>query len=702
MGQSFALRGSVSIRDKGAIGTLNRLRHSIKGAMNAARGFAGPMQGLARSSRRMAHMQTAGGFGASFAAAGFLRSTYTMQSSLNTLQAQLDATDQSFKAMEARVVQVAKSNPKSISEIADGARELAMAGLPIKTVMSILDETAKGAVATGQKMSLIGGGVTDVIMSMRLANTGSEITGKKFAYVSNLMAAAQSSANQTYFDFLRGVAKTGPLASAAGMDIKLVAASLGVLANQGTKSTEGGIALRTMLLNVAATTPKARQALAGLKVPLDQFVKKSGQFKLNSAGLISAMSEIVDLQAFKPQLDQILSDKGLQKDASMMSAKIMSVIGAGLSGSDAESRKLIADGIARTVRAGAQSVDILGLLRSMTDKGAGVADYGAVFGKRQAARAAGLAAALKSGAFREVYEGIESKAPGAVNRRYKIMQKGFVGAVNRMAASWNAFLKVLADTGVMDEISKFLQGVTALINRLGNSNPTLLKFGVYAVLAAGVLAPLGLALSGIAGMFNIAGLAAGGLMAIFGIGLPVFLAIAAVAALILYSWEHTGNGIMAVLTGIGNMFMGFAKFLYGLITLDMATIVEGMGQVWTGLFGGLGGVLDIAAGLLKTFATWFKDTWVGDVMESVAWVTGKISEFFSWLGGSSGPKNIKAGRNLQEQLSNRESSGVERKHATLDVKVTDTRTTAKFDQKTASPMFNKVNLNTGASMQAAR
>ena len=78
------------------------------------------------------------------------------------------------------------------------------------------------------------------------------------------------------------------------------------------------------------------------------------------------------------------------------------------------------------------------------------------------------------------------------------MVAGIVGDWNALTAAVEKFSNALGNSGLLADFAAGIERVARAMDKLSNTNPTLLRWGAYAALAVAGLAPLGLAIEGLA------------------------------------------------------------------------------------------------------------------------------------------------------------------------------------------------------------
>ncbi len=604
MSQPLDLRGRAIIADAGATRTLFGIKRGMHGVAKQATAMSTVVTNAGKSAtlagKRMQKM-TGGvsgtglvGFGAAAGGAAFLRNEYNYQAAMNRTQAILNITNEkAFKPHRDLVIELAKRYPTTSAQIAQGASELAMAGMSLKEVNNALEATVQGSMASGESIKIVGMGVTDVVMGL-----GKALTKGNFLHINNVLAAGATSYAQNYRQFLDGLAKTAPLARMQGMAVERLVGILGILADAGFKGAKGGTALRTSMINAAAPSKKAQDLLARYNVDLTKFQKRVDNFQLTGAKGARSLSEYIAQELnidseranLSSVLKPILSDPKALKNIPSLKQRLAAAIRNSLGVDDPENARLIGKSVERFVQAGFQQMNFEGFLRHLAKEGL---DNNTVlmkelFGKRFVAQMAGVIASMRSGAFdKKLGDIFLPRIEGAVKRFAQILMKGLPGALKRLAGAFDGLMRALASSGAIDEVVKGLNWLRDAINGLSKTDKTILKWATLAGLGFAALAPIGFVIMGVVG--GITSLATGiGLLVGAGATLARFTGIlkgfsaaakAAGAAAAAIGLGAAGAGAGAAATGAGAAGAGA-------LALSRKRALPGAGKVASGAAAG--------------------------------------------------------------------------------------------------------------------
>ncbi len=568
----------------------------VGGALRAINGRSAAM--AAASMQRMnAAMHGPGSYAAAMAGGLLLSRQYTFEKSLNRTQAILNQTSrEGFAPLRDEIVRVAGAYPAMRDAIAKGASELAMAGMAQGTVQAVLEKTVQGAMASGESIATVGAGVTDVIMGMAMPFKTAAEQAKSFAAVNDKLAAAATSYNQTYTQFLSGLGKTAPVARVAGVSLQDLAATLGVLANAKFKGEEGGTGLRTLMLRLGSPTKKARAELRAFNIDLAKFQKASSFRNAGGKTLTERLQEELGLDAghLIGIFDTILKNKALTGNANNLGDALNQAIveGLGVSSGDAESRAKIRDVVARYVRSSFSTLDVVGLLREVAAKNGdkSLTFLNEVGGKYHAAKLAALVSAIRDGYFDGWARIMAERTVGATQRFADITMQGIVGAWAKFTSAIDVLMeKMLVDTGIMGELTALVNKVRDFVIRMQQVNPQLLKIGTYAMLAMAVLAPLGLVFAGVASAI---GLVAGAVGLLLSPWVLLIGMIAAGAYMIYNAWDNIKEAFANGVEAVGNLVSRLGTAVYDGLMAGWDALVSALQNAWNRIVGVFQGAAD--------------------------------------------------------------------------------------------------------------
>lgn len=466
------------------------------------------------------------------AGAAASRSVYNFEKAGNAMQAFGLLTAKQRVELEdyAQVLNV--DFPFTNSKIIEAAQELFRAGLTFDQAMGALRGTLNLGLAGDIDVKQATDIATNVMTAMKLPMDTFDQVNASMLRVNDTLAWAATNSNtdvRLMGDTFRYVA---PLAAAAGMELETVGAMASELARAGIKGSEAGVALRSALVRMAKPTKPMLGAFKRMNISMKEFVEYKDKISADSI-TASLLPSGINASKLTSEIQAVLDDVSLAGAPVRMGAEITDLIVQSMG--DETLRNEVSKVVNDAVLAGAQKVDLVGLLAAMRDRGATITDIAQVFDVRMGSR---LAAIM----YEDIHSSIEklkSEYSGIGATMAGIMMQGVVGSTARLVASVERLFISVAESGVLDNVIKAMDAVGEFLVKMSETNPHLLEFGTYAAMAAGVLAPLGIALSGMAGLLG------------FLIN-PLTLVVGGLAALIALNWDATVKAVEQFGTGFKN------------------------------------------------------------------------------------------------------------------------------------------------------
>lgn len=197
------------------------------------------------------------------AVAGFGKSAVTAGSQFDTSMSQVAATmgksTDEIKDLREFAKKMGSETAFSASEAADALNYMALAGYNSKTSMKMLPNVLNLAAAGNINLAEASDMVTDAQSALGLKiDETSELVDK--------MAKASSKTNTSVAQLGEAMLTVGGTAKNLKGGTTELSVALGLLADNGIKGSEGGTALRNIILSLSAPTDKASEALKALGV----------------------------------------------------------------------------------------------------------------------------------------------------------------------------------------------------------------------------------------------------------------------------------------------------------------------------------------------------------------------------------------------------------------------------------------------------
>ena len=167
----------------------------------------------------------------------------------------------SYELLKEAAAAAGESTTFSASEAADALNYLALAGYDAAKAADALPSVLDLAAAGGMDLAYASDLATDAMAAL-----GIEATSDNLTRFGDEMAKTASKANTSVSQLGEAILTVGGTAKSLAGGTSELNAALGVLANRGIKGSEGGTALRNMILALSAPTDKAAAALDDLGV----------------------------------------------------------------------------------------------------------------------------------------------------------------------------------------------------------------------------------------------------------------------------------------------------------------------------------------------------------------------------------------------------------------------------------------------------
>lgn len=166
-------------------------------------------------------------------------------------------TTAAFAEMQHTARELGATTRHSASAAADGMLELARAGFTANESIDAIAHTLDLATAANIGLAEASGYVANSVRQFGLEASAANDVADAFVTVSN-------KSNTTVSELAEAMKMVGTVAASVGYSVEETAVAIGVLGDRGVKATMAGTQLRGTLIGLAATTEKARQAMAEL------------------------------------------------------------------------------------------------------------------------------------------------------------------------------------------------------------------------------------------------------------------------------------------------------------------------------------------------------------------------------------------------------------------------------------------------------
>lgn len=174
-----------------------------------------------------------------------------------------------FQSMGRLVRNVGMETKFTVTQVADAAKFLAMAGLDVEAIQSSIRPIADIALIGDTDLGETADLVTNVM-------TAYNIAPKKMRQAADVMTNTFTMSNTTLSEIAESYKYAASILSAGGVGFEEATAAIGVLGDAGIKGSQAGTTLRTIMANVVNPTKKQAAAWKAVGVSTKD---KSGQMK---------------------------------------------------------------------------------------------------------------------------------------------------------------------------------------------------------------------------------------------------------------------------------------------------------------------------------------------------------------------------------------------------------------------------------------
>jgi TP901 family phage tail tape measure protein len=240
----------------------------------------------------------AGGFGASLASIGgtaalggiaavgvglgsAVKIAGDFESSLNAVSAATGATSDDMKAMRAEALKIGADTSKGASEAVEAMGELTKSGISVQDAVGGVARTVvQMSEASGSSVANMATLMSD---SLNVFNLGADQAGD----AANTLVKAAGASSISIDDLAYSLSAGGLVAKNAGLSIGDFSAAIGILGNQGLKSSDAGTSLKAMIAGLTPTTDKATGVMKNLGI---EVFDAAGNYK-SFEGILAELSE---------------------------------------------------------------------------------------------------------------------------------------------------------------------------------------------------------------------------------------------------------------------------------------------------------------------------------------------------------------------------------------------------------------------------
>ena len=207
---------------------------------------------------------------------GVASTIYGFEEQMNALRAVINGTDEDMAALRDQAKELGSTTSFSASEAAKAQTELAKAGLDVTEVLEAMPGVLQLAEAGNLSLDQAASIVTSTLKSFnKPASEAGEIT--------DVLAAAASSANTTVAQLGVAMRDSAPLANELGVPMQELVAFIATLQDKGIPAAQAGTSIRNLMQRLVKPTAEAADAMSNMGINYDEVADLINQGRLNDA-----------------------------------------------------------------------------------------------------------------------------------------------------------------------------------------------------------------------------------------------------------------------------------------------------------------------------------------------------------------------------------------------------------------------------------
>lgn len=188
------------------------------------------------------------------AAAASAKLAMDYEAQMSRVQAISGATADELEKLNKQALDLGASTSFSAKEVAGGMEGLASAGFTVEETMAAMPGLLNLAASAGEEL-----GTSADIAASTLRGFG--LAADQAGHVADVLAKNAANTNAAVADTGEAMKYVAPVASAMGLSIEEVTASIGLMANAGIKGSQAGTTLRGSLSRLADPSKEAKEAM---------------------------------------------------------------------------------------------------------------------------------------------------------------------------------------------------------------------------------------------------------------------------------------------------------------------------------------------------------------------------------------------------------------------------------------------------------
>lgn len=195
-----------------------------------------------------------------FAALG-LKEFSDFDAILTEIEARTGATASQMETVKKTALEMGQNTAFSATDSAQAMLELLASGYDINETLTALTPVLNAAAAGQLQLGESADAVTDILAAYGLG-------AENASMVSDILTKSSGASSATMRDMVGAFSNVGPIARQFNLSVEDTAAILALFAENGIKAEEGGTQLKSLLTNLARTTPEVQEQWEALGISL--------------------------------------------------------------------------------------------------------------------------------------------------------------------------------------------------------------------------------------------------------------------------------------------------------------------------------------------------------------------------------------------------------------------------------------------------
>jgi len=459
------------------------------GAFGTVGARAGAVAG--KVGRGLANVATGVGVPASLFGGMAMRGEYDIDRIARQMESVGDLTEAQRHMLTEHAFRSSRIVGEGADDLLKAQRELIQGGLDPETTALMTTLMGKAAKSNAMAISQVAEDAINVSRGLSMPFDTMDERVRALTKSLEFMSVVPSLSTETWEGLRESLKYSAPVAGALKMKITDLGSALSILADKGFKGEEGGTAFRTIMLRAIAPTKALTQAYRAAGVQVE------GLYDLNQA-------MIADMPRLKERLlganftddgslDETLKSfgdpskfDGLYAYADALKKSLAEKFG--IESGDAQSKGILGKAIDQHIFSAIQGFDLKKLFAELSKLP--LSDFSKVAGIQRTAQAMALRDDMRR--FDPLASEFEKRMPGAVDRRFGVMDEGFSQSIDRMMASFATLRHAFFESGFATQLASLFEGMASSVQVMARISPDVLNWGAWGVVLTGLAGAISL------------------------------------------------------------------------------------------------------------------------------------------------------------------------------------------------------------------